>query len=168
MGTQFQRLRASRARGAEAVQADSARKLEAHHVVSQARMQHQRGLQRPPPMQEEQHVWPWQPKWNPDRHRPLCPQLSPSGRPLPCCGFGTWNLLKPNPNPKPTPNRDPPPKPKPASIPNPAFEPTSGMGPHYSPRGRSRDRSRFGPGVVPVRTLSLAKTLPSSGPNSNV
>ena len=33
---------------------------------------------------------PWQPKRDPDRHRPLCPQLSPSGRPLPCCGFGAW------------------------------------------------------------------------------
>ena len=39
MGTQFQRLTASRAWGPEAVQADSARHLEAHHVVSQARLQ---------------------------------------------------------------------------------------------------------------------------------
>ena len=35
MGTQFQRLTASRAWGPEAVQADSARNLEAHHVFSQ-------------------------------------------------------------------------------------------------------------------------------------
>ena len=94
---------------------------------------------------EEQHVWPWQTKRDIDRHRPLCPQLSPSGRPLPCCGLGAWNLLGPNPTPNLTPNRDTPPKPKPALIPNPSFEPPSGMGPHFSPRGRSQDRSRFGP-----------------------
>ena len=93
MGTQFQRLTASRAWSPKAVQADSARHLEAHHVVSQARLQLPRGLRRPPRPREEQHVWPWQPKRDPDRHRPLCPQLSPSGRPLPCCGFGAWNLL---------------------------------------------------------------------------
>ena len=168
MGTQFQRLTASRAWGPEAVQADSARNLEAYHVVSQARLQLPRGLRRPPRPREEQHVWPWQPWRDPDRHRPMCPQLSPSGRPLPCCGFGAWNLLGPNPNPNPTPNRDPPPKPKPASIPNPAFEPPSGMAPHFSPRGRSRDRSHFGPLDVPDRTLTLAKALPSWGPKSNV
>ena len=104
MGTQFQRLTASRAWGPEAVQADSARHLEAHHVVSQARLQLPRGLRRPPRPREEQHVWPWQPKRDPDRHRPLCPQLSPSGRPLPCCGFGAWSLLGPNPTPNRTPN----------------------------------------------------------------
>ena len=92
MGTQFQRRTASRAWGPEAVQADSARNLEAHHVFSQARLQLPRGLRTPPRPREEQHVWPWQPKRDPDRHRPLCPQLSPSGRPLPCCGFGDWNL----------------------------------------------------------------------------
>ena len=149
MGTQFQRLTASRAWGPEAVQADLARNLEAHHVVFKARLHLPRGLRRPPRPREEQHGWPWQPKRYPDRHRPLCPQLSPSVRPLPCCGFGAWKLLGPNRNPNPTPNRDPPPKTKPASIPNPAFEPPSGMGPHVSPRGRSRDRSRFGPGDVP-------------------
>ena len=26
---------------------------------------------------------------------PLCPQLSPSWRPLPCCGFGAWKLMGP-------------------------------------------------------------------------
>ena len=124
MGTQFQRLTASHASGPEAVQADAARNLEAHQVVSQARLQLRRGFWRPPRPREEQHVWRWQPKRDPDRHLPLCPQLSPSGRLLPCCGFGAWNLLGPNPNPNPTPNRDPPPKPKPASIRNPAVEPT--------------------------------------------
>ena len=108
-----------------------------------------RGFRRPPRLREEQPVLPWQPKRDPDRHRPLCPQLSSSGRPLPCCGFGAWNLLGPNTNPNPTPNRDPPPKPKPASIPYPAFDPLSGMGPHFSARERSRDRGRFSPGDVP-------------------
>ena len=96
MGTQFQRLTASRAWGPDAVQPDSARNLEAHHVVSQARLQLPSGLRRPPRTREEQHVWPWQPKRDPDRQSPLCPQLSPWGRPLPCCGFGAWNLLGPN------------------------------------------------------------------------
>ena len=53
------------------------------------------------------------------------------------------------PNPNPTPNQDPPPKPKPASNPNPAIEPPSGVDPHFSHRGRTRDWSRFGPGDVP-------------------
>ena len=149
MGTQFQRRTASPAWGPEAVQADSARNLEAHHVVSRARLQLPRGFRRPPRTREEQDMGPWQPKRDPDQQRLLCPQLSPSGRPLPCCGFGAWNLLGPNPNPNPTPNQDPPPKPKPASIPNPAFEPLSSMGPHFSPRGISRERSRFGPGDDP-------------------
>ena len=38
MGTQFQRLTASRAWRPEVVEADSAWKLEAHHVVSHARL----------------------------------------------------------------------------------------------------------------------------------
>ena len=124
MGTQFQRLTASRAWGPEAVQADSARNLEAHHVVSLARLQLPRGCRRPLRPGAYRRVWPWQPKTDPDRHCPLCSQLSPSGRPLPCCGFGAWSLLgpNPNPNPNPTPNRDPPPKPKPASIPSPAID----------------------------------------------
>ena len=53
------------------------------------------GFRRTTRPREEQHVWPWQPKRDPDRHRPLCPQLSPSGSPLPCCGFGpgtSWDL----------------------------------------------------------------------------
>ena len=58
-----------------------------------------RGFRRTTRPREEQHVWPWQPKRDPDRHRPLCPQLSPSGSPLPCCGFGAWYLLGPNANP---------------------------------------------------------------------
>ena len=166
MGPQFQRLTASRAWGPEAVQAESARNLEAHYVLSQARLQLPREVRRLPRPRSEHPVWPWQPKRDPDRHRPLCPQLSLSGRPLPCCGFGAWNLHGPNPN--PTPNWDPPTNPQPASIPNPAFEPPSGMGPHFSPRRRSRDQSRFGPATSLARTLTQDKALPSWGPNSNV
>ena len=137
MGTQFQRLTTPRAWGPEAVQADSARNLEAHHVISQARLQLTRGFWRPPLTGADRRMWPWQPKTHPDRHRPLCPQLSPSWRPRPCCGFGAWSLQGHNPNLTPIPKQEPPPKPKPASIPNPAIELTSGMGPHFSPRGRS-------------------------------
>ena len=168
MGTQFQRLTASRAWGPEAVQADSARNLEAHHVVSQARLQLPRGLRRPPRPREEQHVWPWQPRRDPDRHRPLCPQLSPSGRPLPCCGFGAWNLLGPNPNPNPTRTGT---LPRNLSLPRSlilhlsrllAWALTSGLeGDHETGVASALARSL-------ARTLTLAKALPSWGPNSNV
>ena len=168
MGTQFQRLTASRAWGPEAVQADSARHLEAHHVVSQARLQLPRGLRRPPRPREEQHVWPWQPKRDPDRHRPLCPQLSPSGRPLPCCGFGAWNLLGPNPNPNTT---RPGTLPRNLSLPRSlilhlsrllAWALTSALeGDHETGVASALATSL-------ARTLTLAKALPSWGPNSNV
>ena len=149
MGTQFQRLTASRAWSPEAVQSEFARNVEAHHVCSLARLQLPRKFRRPPQTGADRHMCPWQPKTDPDRQRPLCPQLSHSWRPRPCCGFGAWNLLGRNPNPNLTLNRDPPPKPKPATIPNPAIEPPSVMGPHFSPRGRSRHWSRCGPGDVP-------------------
>ena len=71
------------------------------------------------------------------------------------------------PNPNPTPNRDPPPKPKPSPNPNPAIEPPSGMGPHFTPRERSLDWSRYSPGNVPGPILTLAKALSPWGPNSN-
>ena len=148
MGTQLKCLTAPRAWDPEAVQADSARNLEAHHVVSHARLQLPRGFRRPPRPREEQHVWPSQAKRDPGRHRPLCPQLSPWGRPLPYCGFGAWRRQVPHPNLNTTFIRDPPPKLKHASIPNPAFEPPTGMGSHVSPQGRSQDRRRFGPGDV--------------------
>ena len=77
----------------------------------------------------------------------LVPSTQPFGGPLPCCGFGAWNLLGPNPNPNPTLNRDPPLKPKPASIPTPAFERPSGMGPHFSPRG---DHENGGASTLPT------------------
>ena len=38
-------------------------------------------------------VWPWNPKTSPDRHPPLCPQLSPSGRQVHCYVFSALNLL---------------------------------------------------------------------------
>ena len=112
-------------------------------------------------------MWPWQPKTDPGWHRPLCPQLRPSGRPLPWCVFGAGGLMGPNPNTDRTTNQDPPPKTKPASIPNPAFEPPSGMGPHFTPRERSLDGSRYSPGDVPGPILTLAKALSPWGPNSN-
>ena len=154
MGTQFQRLTASRAWGQEAVQADSAWNLEAHYVVSQARMQLPSGLRRPPRPGPDGLVWLWQPKTDKDRHHPLFPQLSPSVRPVPCYGFSAWSLLGSNTNPNTTPKGDPPPKLEPALVPNPGIEWTSGMGPHFNPQGISGDRSRFGPGDI-------------SGPNPN-
>ena len=45
-------------------------------------------------------------KTDPDQQPPLYPQLSLSVRPLPCCGFGAWSFLGPNPNPNATPNLD--------------------------------------------------------------
>ena len=147
MGTEFQRLTAPHDWSPEGVQTDSAWNLEAHHVVSQARLQLPRGFRRPPTRGGSKCV-AMGANTDPDRHRPLCPQLSPSRRPLPCCGFDAWRLLGPNPNPSPTPNQDPPPKPKPASIPNAAIEPPSGMGPHFSPQGRSRHQTGFSPGDI--------------------
>ena len=91
MGTQFQCLKTRRAWGPEAVQAHVAWNLEAHHVVSQAWLQLPERIPEAPPSGADQHVWPWQPKRDPDWHRPLCPQFSPSQRPRPCCAFGTWS-----------------------------------------------------------------------------
>ena len=118
-----------------------------------------KGFRRPPRPRAE-HVWPWQPKREPDQHGPKCPQLSPSGRPLPCCGFGAWNLLGPNPNPNP--------KPKPASIPNPAIDCllawalTSAL---------ERDHETAVSSAMPVsleKTLTLANAQSPWGPNCNV
>ena len=113
-------------------------------------------------------MWLWQPKRDPDMHRPLCTQLSPSGRPLPWCGFSAWNLLVPNPNPNPTPNREPPPNPQPAAISYPAFEPPSGMGPTSALEGDHETGVASALATSLARTLTLAKALPSWGPNSNV
>ena len=122
MEIHFQRLKTPRAWDPEAVQAHAAWKVEAHHVVSRAWLQLPDRIPEAPPSGANRRVWPWRPKRDPDQHRPLCPQFSPSQKPRPCCGFDARNFLGPNPNPNPTPNWDPPPKPKPASIPNPAFD----------------------------------------------
>ena len=125
-----------------------------------------RGFKRPPRPGADGRVWPWQPKSDHYRHRPLGPQLSPSERPVGALLWvRRWSLLGPNPN--PTSKRDPPLKPKPASNPNPGVEPPSGMGPHFSTRGRSREWRRVGPADVPGPNPTLAKALSPWGPNSN-
>ena len=150
MGTQLHHLTTPRPWGAEAVQAHSAWNLEAHsRCFPRPGCSCPRGFRRPPRPGAHRRVWPWQQKTDPDRHHCFCPQISPSWRPLPCCGFGARSFQGPYPNPNRTTNRDPLPKPNPGSKPNLALEPPSYMGPDLSPRGRSRDRSRFGPGDVP-------------------
>ena len=100
--TQFQRVTTPRAWGPEAVQAHSAWNPEAQSRCSpRPGCSCPRGFRRPPRPGTHRRVWPWQPKTDPDRQAPLCPPLSLSGRLLPCCAFGAWSLLGPNPNPKP-------------------------------------------------------------------
>ena len=149
MGTQSQNLTTPRTWASQAVQSHSAWNLEADHVVSQARLQLPEGIPESSPTRVPSTCVPWQPKTDPERQPTLCPQLSPSARPQPCCGFGVWSLLGPNPNPNPMSDRDPPPKPKPASISKRTLESPVRMSPHFSPRWRSRDRSRFVPGHLP-------------------
>ena len=127
------------------VQAHSAWKLEVHQVISQALVQLPRGFLRPPRPEAHRRVCPWQPTTDPEWHPPMCPQLRPSGTPLPCCAFGIWSLLGSNPNPNTAQNREFPLKTKPASKPKCTFEPLRRMSPHFTPPGRSRDQSRFGP-----------------------
>ena len=127
-----------------------------------------RGFRRTTRPREEQHVWPWQPKRDPDRHRPLCPQLSPSGSPLPCCGFGAWYLLGPNANPNPTPKRDPPPKPKPASIPSPAIDRLLVWALTSALEGEHENGVALALATSLDRNLTVAKALSSLGPNSKV
>ena len=83
MGTQFQRLTTPHAWSTEAVQVDSACNLEAHHVVSQAWLQLPERIPEASSTRGPITCVALQTKTDPDRHRPLCPQLSPSGRPLP-------------------------------------------------------------------------------------
>ena len=122
MGTQFQRLTASRSWGPEVVEADSALNLEAHHVVSFARLHLPERIPEVSSTRGRSKFVAVAVKTDPGRHRPLCPQLRPSGRPLPWCVFGAGGLMGPNPNTNRTTNQDPPPKVKPASKPNPAIE----------------------------------------------
>ena len=166
MGTQLKRLTTPRAWDPEAVQADSARNVEAHHVVSHTRLQLPRGFRRPPRPREKQHVWPWREKRDPDRHRPLCPQLSPWGRPLPYCGFGAWRRQVPNPNLNTTVIRDPPRKPKHGSIPNPSFELPLAWALTSALEGDQGTGVTSALATSPDRTLNLTKALPSWGPNS--
>ena len=87
---------------------------------------------------------------------------------LPCCGFGTWNLLGPNPNRILTPYRDPPLKPKHASslilhlsrlL---AWALTSALeGDHETGVASAVSTSLD-------RTLTLAKALASWGPNQGL
>ena len=113
-------------------------------------------------------MWPWQPKRDPDRHRPLCPQLSPSGRPLHCCGFGAWSLLGPTPNPNPTLIRDPPPKPKPASMPNPAIDHLMAWALTSALAGDHEKTVASALAMSPEQTISLPNAQSPWGPISNV
>ena len=127
-----------------------------------------RGLRRTPRPGAEQSLWPWQPKMDLDQHRPMCPQLSLSGRPLPCCVFGAWSRLGPNPNPNRIPNWDPPPKPKPASIPNPAIEPLLACTLTSALEGDQETGVASALATSLDRTLTLAEALSPWGPNSKV
>ena len=168
MGTQFQCLTASRAWGPEAVQADSARNLEAHHVVSQARLQLLRGLHRPPRQREEQHVWLWKPKRDPDRHRTLCPQLSPSGRHCPevVSAPGTsWDLTLTLTLPRTGT------LPRNLSLPRSLILHLSRLLAWALSSALEGDHETGVASALATslaRTLTLAKALPSWGPNSNV
>ena len=96
------------------------------------------------------------------------PSTQSSGETTALLWFGAWNLQEPNPNPNPTPNRDPTPKPKPASIPNTTFEPPSGMALTSALEGHHETGVASALATSLARTLTLAKALPSWGPNSNV
>ena len=122
MGTQFQRLKIPRAWGPEAVEADSAWNLEAHHVVFLARLHlperilevsSTRGRLKFVDVAAKDGSWP---------APSLVPPTQPFRETTSLCVLGAGSLKGPNPNPNRTPNRDPPPKVKPASIPNPAIE----------------------------------------------
>ena len=116
-------------------------------------------------------MWPWQPKTDPNRHPPLRPPLSPSGRLLPCCAFGAWSLLGPNPNPNTTPNRDPPGKPRTLTLPRTltqhlsllvAWVLTSALEGDHETRVASALATSLS------RTLTLAKAATPCSPNSYV
>ena len=133
IGTQFQHLTTPRACGTEAVQADSAWNLEAHHVISQARLQLSERIPQASLTRAQSRVWPWQAKTDPDRYPPLCPQPTPSGRPLSFCGFIVWSLLGSKLHPKPTLCQNPPPESQQSSKTNPLLEQPHCMGPHFRP-----------------------------------
>ena len=150
------------------MQADSAWNLEAHHVVSQARLQLPERIPEASSTRGPITCVALQTKTDPDRHHPFCTPLSPSGRPLPCCGFRAWSLLGPNPTPNRTPNgtihRN-------LSLPRTltlqlshlvAWALTSALeGDHETGVASALAKSLD-------RTLTLAKALSPWGPNSNV
>ena len=113
-------------------------------------------------------MWPWQPKRDPDRHRPLCPQLSLSGRPLPCCAFGAWSLLGPNPNLtlRQTGNFH-----RTLNLPRALILQLSRLLVWALTSALEGDHETGVASALATslaRTLTLAKALPSWGPNSNV
>ena len=116
MGTQFQRRTTPSTWDPEAVMADSAWNLEVHHVITQARLQLPERIPEAYSTVGGKTCVALAAKEGSCGHRPLCHQVSPSWRTLPCCGFSAWNLLGPNHNPNPTQNREPPPKPMPRSL----------------------------------------------------
>ena len=103
-------------------------------------------------------VWSWKPKTNPDQHPTMCPHLIPLGRQLHSCGFSAWSILGPN----TTLN---------LSLPRSlilhlsrllAWALTSAL------EGDHETGVALALATTLARTLTLAKALPSWGPNSNV
>ena len=168
MGTQFQRLTASRAWGPEAVQADSAWKLEAHHDVSHAQLQLPERIPEASSTRGRSKCVAKAAKNGSLAAPSLVPSIRPLGRPLPCCGFGTWNLLGPNPNSNLTPIRDPPPKPKPASIPNTAIDHLLAWALTSDLEGDHETAVTSALAVSLDRTLTLANAQSLWGPHSIV
>ena len=106
-GSNSTHLKTPRAWGPEAVQAHVAWNLELTMSFPRPRCSCLRGFRRLLD-QDRSTCVAWHPKTHPDQHLPLCLQLSPSGRPLFCCGFRAWNLLGRTPNLNATSNRVPP------------------------------------------------------------
>ena len=137
-------------------------------VFSQARLQLPWRIPEASSTGAPRRAWPWQPKTDPDRHPPLRPPLSPSGRLLPCCAFGAWSLLGPNPNPIPTRNWEPSPNLRlPRTL-------TLNLG-HRVARaltlaleGDHETRVASALATSLGRALTLAKAVSPCGPNSNV
>ena len=137
-------------------------------VFSQARLQLPWRIPEASSTGAHRRAWPWQPKTDPDRHPPLRPPLSPSGRLLPCCAFGAWSLLGPNPNPIPTRNWEPSPNLRlPRTL-------TLNLG-HRVARaltlaleGDHETRVASALATSLGRALTLAKAVSPCGPNSNV
>ena len=137
-------------------------------VFSQARLQLPWRIPEASSTGAHRRAWPWQPKTDPDRHPPLRPPLSPSGRLLPCCAFGAWSLLGPNPNPIPTRNWEPSPNLRlPRTL-------TLNLGRRVAGaltlalEGDHETRVASALATSLGRALTLAKAVSPCGPNSNV